>query len=65
MAFRLGFGPRGWDLGIKTEIWAPRLGFEGGDGEEGEEEEEQVAQLQYVAAIPVAVLSMFLTVGDG
>ena len=26
---RLGFGPQAWDLGLETEIWASRLGFEG------------------------------------
>ena len=25
-ASRLGFGSRGWDMGLKTEIWAWRLG---------------------------------------
>ena len=29
-ALGLGFGPWGWDFGLKTEIWASRLGFEGG-----------------------------------
>ena len=33
--------PQDWDLGLKTGIWASRLGFEGGgdvggEGEEGE-----------------------------
>ena len=29
------------DLGLETEIWASRLGFEGGTEEEEEEEEEE------------------------
>ena len=26
-ASRLGFGPRGWDLGLEAGIWISRLGF--------------------------------------
>ena len=37
-ALRLGFGPCGWDSGLKTGIWASRLGFEGGMKEEKKEE---------------------------
>ena len=37
---RLGFGPRGWDLGLKAEIWVSKLkaggGYEEEEGEEGE-----------------------------
>ena len=29
-ALRLVFGPQVWDSGLETEIWASRLGFEGG-----------------------------------
>ena len=29
-ALGLGFGPQDWDMGLKTGIWASRLGFEGG-----------------------------------
>ena len=29
-ALRLGFGPRDWDFGIETGIWASRLRFGGG-----------------------------------
>ena len=46
LAFMLGFGPRGWDLGLEAGIWASRLEFgprdwdlRGGDGEEEEEGE--------------------------
>ena len=34
-ALRLGFEPRGWDLGLETEIWASKLGFKGGGYKEG------------------------------
>ena len=32
---RLGFGPQGFDMGLKDEIWAWRLGegYKGGEGE--------------------------------
>ena len=36
-AWRLGFGPRDWDLGFKTGIWASRLGFDEGEMEEEKE----------------------------
>ena len=41
LASNLGFGPQGWDLGLKASIWASRLGYElrrggGTDGEGGE-----------------------------
>ena len=26
-AYRQGFGPQGWDLGLEARIWASRLGF--------------------------------------
>ena len=39
-ASRLGFGPRGWDMGFEAEIWAWRLGG-GGYGEGGMEEKEE------------------------
>jgi len=38
---RLEFGSQDWDLGLKTGIWASRLGFEGGGMEEEKEEEEE------------------------
>ena len=40
-AWRLEFGPRDWDLGLETGIWALILGFEGGTEEEKKEEEEE------------------------
>ena len=30
-AFWIGFGPRDWDLGLETRIWALGLGFRGGE----------------------------------
>ena len=38
---RLGFGPQDWDLGLKTGIWASRLGFVGGGMEEEEDKEKE------------------------
>ena len=38
-ASRLGFGPRGWDLGLETGICASGLEFEWGLTEEKEEKE--------------------------
>ena len=48
---RLGFGPEGWDFGLKARIWASRLGFgpQGWDlgleefGAKGEEEKEKIS----------------------
>ena len=28
LASRLGFGPRGWEFGLKNGIWASKLEFE-------------------------------------
>ena len=39
-ASRLAFRPQDWDLGLKTRIWASRLGFEA-EGQTEEEEEEE------------------------
>ena len=39
-ASRLGFGPRGWDIGLQAEIWARRLG-EGGTKEEEKKKKEE------------------------
>ena len=54
-AFRLGFGPLGWDfvpqdwdLGLQTGIWASRLGFEGGGTEEEEEKEEKKERISHM-----------------
>ena len=47
-ALRLGFGPRDWDLGLETGIWASRLGFEGGRDVEGEGEEGEGENPPYV-----------------
>ena len=41
----LGFGPRDWDLGLETGIWASRLEFEGGETEEEEEEKEKIPHM--------------------
>ena len=38
---RITFGPRDWDLGFETEIWALRLRFEGGTEVEEKEEKEK------------------------
>ena len=52
---RLGFGPEGWDFGLKARIWASRLGFgpqgwdlglekfETGGGAKEEEEKEKIS----------------------
>ena len=47
-AWRLGFGPRDWDLGLETGIWASRLGFEGGTEEEKEAEEEEKEKIPHM-----------------
>ena len=44
-AWRLGFGPRDWDLGLETGIWALILGFKGGTEEEKKEEEEKIPHM--------------------
>ena len=36
-AFWIGFGPRDWDLGLGTRIWASKLGEEGLRTEEEKE----------------------------
>ena len=38
-ASSLGFGPQGWDMGFKAEIWAWR--WEGGTEKEKEKEEKE------------------------
>ena len=38
-AFWIGFGPRDWDLGLGTRIWASELGEGGGRTEEDRERE--------------------------
>ena len=44
---RVGFGPHGWDLGLKAGIWASRLRYgpggwvEGGGGTKEEKEKEK------------------------
>ena len=45
LAWRLRFGPRGWDSGLETGIWASRLGFEGGTKKKKEEEEEKIPHM--------------------
>ena len=47
LATRLGFGPRGWDLGLETGIWASRLGFEG----EVEEKEEKKKEEEFPISV--------------
>ena len=42
-ASRLGFEPRGWDLGLEASIWALMLeyGLQGGGGKTEEKEEKK------------------------
>ena len=47
-AFWIGFGPRDWDLGLETGIWASRLGFEGGGTEEEEEEKKEKEKIPHM-----------------
>ena len=48
MVSRLGFGPRGWDLGLEARIWASRLGFEGGTKKEKKKEEDEEEKIPHV-----------------
>ena len=41
-AFWIGFGPRDWDLGLGTRIWASKLG---GGRTEKEEEKEKIPHM--------------------
>ena len=50
-SFWIGFGPRDWDLGLKTGIWVLRLGFKGGT-------ENRSPKGNMWSAIPVALLCM-------
>ena len=42
LGFRLGFGPQGWDLGIKAGIWTWRLG---GTEKEKMEKKEKISHM--------------------
>ena len=44
-ASRLGFGPRGWDLGLEAGIWALRLGSESERRRMEEKEEEKIPHM--------------------
>ena len=46
-ALRLGFGPQGWNLGLKAEILALRLGSEseGGGMQEEKKEKEKISHM--------------------
>ena len=47
---RLGFEPRGWDLGLEVEIWASRLGFgpRGGGGGVTKKKEEKKEEEKFL-----------------
>ena len=46
LAFEIGFGSPGWDLGLKAGIWASRLEFEGGtEKKEKKEKEEKIPHM--------------------